>query len=55
MGALIKELFQLLLKLGLLEFLKKIGWKAALWVFGIILALVAAVVVLVVLLIVLIL
>ena len=54
MGALIKELLQLLIKLGLLEFLKKIGWKAALWVFGIILALVVVVVVLVVLLIMLI-
>jgi hypothetical protein len=50
MGVLLKELLNLLLKLGLLEFLKKIGWKAGLWVLGIILALVAIVVVLIVLL-----
>ena len=55
MGTVISELFKLLVRLGLLEFLKRIGWKAALWVVGLILALVIAVVALVVLLIVLIL
>lgn len=55
MGTVISELFKLLMRLGLLEFLKRIGWKAALWVFGLILALVVAVVVLIALLIILIL
>jgi hypothetical protein len=55
MAALIKELFNLLLKLGLLEFLKKIGWKAALWIVGLIAVLVVIVVVLIVLLVMLIL
>lgn len=55
MAALIKELFNLLLRLGLLEFLKKIGWKAAVWVVGLFLVLVAAVVALIILVVVLIL
>jgi hypothetical protein len=50
MATLIKELFNLLLKLGLLEFLRKIGWKAALWVVGTIVALVVLVVLLILLL-----